>query len=223
MVLWSVDRGLRCHGSRHGLSRKRAQARTWHPNSSSPSPPKEFPSGPVEGRAVLCAVDMEIDPNAIPIYGAASRTRSCASGLRSAPSPSVRRQRSPSCSAAAPVRICTTLRHFAPLCSDFEAGPHLRPSSNQSLVPPIPCVHSRPKTVPIDFRISVQFWHSFGPVFAALNSQLLRGPKLCRCIFPFRSSFGTVLVQFLALSTFNSQLSTPRSKNRKKSILGNRK
>ncbi len=132
--------------------------------------PKEFPSGPVQGRAVLCPLDMELDPKTMPSYGAINRTRSCASGLRSAPLPSVRRRRSRSCVAAAPVRICTTLHYFAPLCSGFGAGPHLKPSQNQSLVFPIPCICSRPKTVPVVFRISVQFWNSFGPVFRTLNS-----------------------------------------------------
>ncbi len=141
-----------------------------HPNSPSSSPPKEFPSGPVEGRALLCAVDMEIDPNAMPLYGAANRTRSCGAELCSTPPPSARRRRSRNSSAAAPLRICTSLHYFAPLCSDFGAGPHLKPSQNQSLVFPIPCICSRPKTVPIVFRISVQFWNSFGPVFRTLNS-----------------------------------------------------
>ncbi len=145
-----------------------------HPISSSPSPPKEFPSGPGQGRAVLCPQDMELDPNAMPLNGAANRTRRCASRLRSAPLPSARRQRSRSCLPPHPLRICTALHYLAPLCSDFGAGPHLKPSQNQSLVFPITCIYSRPKTVPIHFRISVQFWHSFGPVFGALNSQLLR-------------------------------------------------
>ncbi len=107
-----------------------------HPSSSSPSAPREFPSGPAQGRAVLCAVDMENDPNAAPQCRATSRTRSCAAGLRSAPPPSVRHQRSERCFASAP--------------------PHLKPFRNDSLAPPILCrsiLTFRPTFGPV----SVQF------------------------------------------------------------------
>ena len=107
-------------------------------SSSCPSAPREIPSGPAQGRPVLCVVDMGIDPNAMPLNGATNRTRSCGADLRPAPSSSVHRRCSRSRFAVAPLRICTTLHHFAPLCSDFEGGLHLKPSENVSLALPIP-------------------------------------------------------------------------------------
>ncbi len=185
-----------------------------YPNSSSPRPPKEFPSGPAQARTVLCPLDMELDPNTMPSYGAINRTRRCASGLRSAPLPSVRRQRSRNCPAAAPVRICTTLHYFAPLCSDFGAGPHFKalPRTGPSCLQ-----HLASNPAPQLCRSIFAFWHSFGTVlvqFSPLSTLNFSAvPKLCRSFFAFRSSFGTVLAQFspvLALSTFNSLVKKPQ-------------
>ena len=41
------------------------------PSSPSPSAPREFPSGPVHQKAILCLTEMDIDPIAMQLYGAA--------------------------------------------------------------------------------------------------------------------------------------------------------
>jgi hypothetical protein len=132
------------------------------PPSSSPSAPREIPSGPAQGRALLCAVDMEIDPNAMPLNGATNRTRSCGANLRPAPPSSVHRRCSRSRFAVAPLRICTTLHHFAPLCSDFEGGLHLKPSENVSLALPMP----------------LQFWSGLQPPRSSAHRPALTASRL---------------------------------------------
>jgi hypothetical protein len=134
------------------------------PPWSLPSAPKEFPSGRVQGRVVRSAVDMEIDPNVMPLDGPTNRTRSCGADLRSAPPPSIRRRRSRRLPAS-------TLR--ARLCSDFGAGPHLEPHQEASCSlyrGPVPDL----KLCRSYFAFSAQFRHSFGPVFSPLKPQLSR-------------------------------------------------
>ncbi len=41
------------------------------PSSPSPSPPREFPSGPIHQKAILCLAEMDIDPNAMQLSRAA--------------------------------------------------------------------------------------------------------------------------------------------------------
>ncbi len=41
------------------------------PSPPSPSPPREFPSGPVHQKAILCLTEMDIDPIAMQLYRAA--------------------------------------------------------------------------------------------------------------------------------------------------------
>ncbi len=41
------------------------------PSSPSPSPPREFPSGSIHQKAILCLTEMDIDPNAMQRYRAA--------------------------------------------------------------------------------------------------------------------------------------------------------
>ena len=158
-----------------------------HPSSSSPSAPKELPSGPVKEAAVQCVADMEFHTNGMPLYAlrnsvAGERDRVGRRGWRSCQplSPQMIRA-TPRCfhphpddpvtapdsgpmpdvlpvSRESTVRICTTLHYFALLCSDFAAGSQLQPSENQCLVLPITWTH----------------------------------PRLCRSVFLFWSSFGLV-------------------------------
>jgi hypothetical protein len=131
-----------------------------------PNCTQELPSGPVHPGAVWCVVHMEFCTNA------AKRSN------QPHPSHALRlplagcRRRSRIFLAVTPSRICTTLQHFAPVCSDFAAGSQLEPSENQCVVLPTTWTHSRSQTVPIRFAISVQYWSSFGLVSSARLARL---------------------------------------------------
>ena len=177
-----------------------------HPSSSSLTAPQELPSGPAQERAVLCVVDMDIHVQGMPLYTvpksvSGERDRPGRWGWRPRqPLPPPIIQATPRCfhphpgqprrvpdtgamadvlpvSSEQTVRICTTLHHFAPLCSDFAARSQIQPSENQSMLLPTTWTHSRSQTVPIRFPISVQFWSGLGLVSSARPVRLRRRLK----------------------------------------------
>ncbi len=136
-----------------------------HPSSSSPSPPKDFPSGPVQRRALLCVAVMEIDPRSIftvrPRPGLVNSQRST---LNFSPAPNCADQFS----------------HFGPVLSQFCARAPQLPTLNSQLL------QGSRRRFPASSRadptscfgpVSSQFWSSFGtvswgPPLSTLNSQL---------------------------------------------------
>ncbi len=135
------------------------------PSSPSPSPPREFPSGPIHEKAILCLTEMDIDPNAMQLYRAAKVIAPADFRPWPVTSPS---PRVPS----------------AHLVAWSRSWPHTSPTSFRLWA----------RFVTTLFPVSVHFWTDSGPMFSPsqlLRACCLAQGALSRVTARLVTGFGT--------------------------------